>query len=292
MLLSFFSTSIKKLHFPAFSNTFVVWVHSPALWWRKLSARCQSIHSLAHIPLVLYPLFSPEESCKWKKLWAVIALVLNWGGVAKGEASEMGIVSSELANPGWADILLVRNVIYAHGASQIHRRNLVRAAVCHCDFFHHHRCSEVSGGIIWCATPGTREMEENKWLGVWSAWGAVGILKLSQLITECNLWQCRTDSWDRADLINYGGDIFLFPLIFCPLKTLITRLHLARCIQTKTEQFFFCLRRLHKTYNLPTLYRNRHHKESPTFCDFWSLKTMETLALLRNQGLGCLNFLL
>lgn len=154
-------------------------------------------------------------------------------GVVKREASGMEIVSSEMANSGWAGVLLVRNVIYAHGASQIHRRNLVRAAVCHCGFFHHHRCSEVSGGIIWCATPGTTEMEKNKWLGVWSAWD-VGILKLSQLITECNLWQCRTDSWDRADLINYGGDIFLFPLIFCSLKNLITLLHLARSIQNWT----------------------------------------------------------
>lgn len=60
----------------------------------------------------------------------------------------MEIVSSEMANSGWAHILLVRNVIYAHWPSQIHRGNLVRGAVCHCDFFHHHRCSEVFGGVI------------------------------------------------------------------------------------------------------------------------------------------------
>lgn len=70
------------------------------------------------------------------------------GGVVEGEASEMEIVSSEMANSGWARILLVRDAIYAHRASQIHRRNLVRAPVCHCNFFHHHRCSEVFGGII------------------------------------------------------------------------------------------------------------------------------------------------
>lgn len=43
------------------------------------------------------------------------------GGVVKGEASEMETVSSEMANSGWARVLLVRNVIYAHRASQIHR---------------------------------------------------------------------------------------------------------------------------------------------------------------------------
>lgn len=44
-----------------------------------------------------------------------------------------------------------------------------------------------------------------------SAWRPVGILKPSQLITECNLWQYKTDRWDGADLINYGGDTFLPP---------------------------------------------------------------------------------
>lgn len=43
------------------------------------------------------------------------------GGAVKGEASEMEIVSSEMANSGWAHILLVTNVIDAYWASQIHR---------------------------------------------------------------------------------------------------------------------------------------------------------------------------
>lgn len=88
------------------------------------------------------------------------------GGAVKGEASEMEIVSSEMANSGWAHILLVTNVIDAYWASQIHRWNLVRAAVCHCNFFQHPRSSEVFGGIIWCAMPGTTEIKErtNNWV--------------------------------------------------------------------------------------------------------------------------------
>lgn len=43
------------------------------------------------------------------------------GGAVKGEASEIEIVSSEMANSGWAHILLVTNVIDAYWASQIHR---------------------------------------------------------------------------------------------------------------------------------------------------------------------------
>lgn len=50
---------------------------------------------------VLHPLFSPEESCRWKKLWAVTALVLN-GGMLSSQLRRRTVAQKwKLSLQGW-----------------------------------------------------------------------------------------------------------------------------------------------------------------------------------------------
>lgn len=104
-----------------------------------------------HPPTSTHPLSPLSPFLSIRKLQMEEAVGSRCSGTQLGgavKASETEIVSSEMADSGWAHILLVTNVVDAYWASQIHRRNLVRAAVCHCHFFHHPRSSEVFGGII------------------------------------------------------------------------------------------------------------------------------------------------